>query len=265
MSTIAVPTPTAFRVGRRSRHRHRRLNREAAGLDSATSASSVAFGLFARIGLGLPAQFGRACSCGLGALLGTNELFFCCRERIWSFGGRGVGVGVRHWSWAIAGASTPRLTARSGLHTENHVITPKSLAGCAMRTCNIQCDVARMRSSPKKRIFLSPMQNYFRAFHRGDGGCADRSRRVDAADGCRRADCLRLPGLYSRHRSEHGSGRAVRQHHLLRIRGIRRLRARHTTRTADVLRLAQAIPAEMVPLPADGGHQGRERRLPGSF
>ena len=39
---IAVPTPTAFRVGRRSRHGHRRLNREAAGLASAPAASSVA-------------------------------------------------------------------------------------------------------------------------------------------------------------------------------------------------------------------------------
>ena len=126
-------------------------------------------------------------------------------------------------------------------------------------------DVAGMRSSPKKRIFLSPMQNYFGAFHRGDGGCADRSRRVDAADGCRRTDCVRLPSLYSRHRSEHGSRRAVRQHHLLRIRCLGRLCACHTTRTVDVLRLAQAISAEMVPLTADGGDQGRERRLPRVF
>ena len=80
-----------------------------------------------------------------------------------------------------------------------------------MRYADVQypCDGVCMRSSPKKRIFLSPMQNYFGAFHRGGGGCADRSRRIDAADGCRRADCLRLPGLYSRHRSEHGSGCAV--------------------------------------------------------
>jgi len=91
-------------------------------------------GPFAGTAVGLPAQFGCACSCGLGTLLGTNELFFCCRERIWTFGGRWVGAGIRHWSWAIAGASTPRLTARSGLHTKNHVIIPKSLAGWGGRT-----------------------------------------------------------------------------------------------------------------------------------
>ena len=117
-------------------------------------------------------------------------------------------------------------------------------------------------SSPNKRIFLSPMQNYFGAFHRGNGGGADRNRRADAADGCCGADRLRLPGLYSRHRSEHGVGRTVRQHHLLRIRCLRRLCPCHPTRSADVLWLAQALPAEMVPLAADGGHQGRECRLP---
>jgi hypothetical protein len=79
-------------------------------------------GLFARTGLGLTAQFGRARPCNLGTLFGKNKLFFCCCERIWSCRDRWVGVEARHWSWAIAGASTPRLTARSGLHTENHVI-----------------------------------------------------------------------------------------------------------------------------------------------
>src|SRR6201999_324678 len=54
----------------------------------------------------------------------------------------------------------------------------------------------------------------------------------------------------------------VRQHHLLRIRCLGRLRARHTTRTADVLRLAEALRAEVVPLTTDGGYQGREHRLP---
>lgn len=84
---------------------------------------------FAGVGLGLPTQFGSACPCGLGALLGTNELFFCFRERVWSFGGRRIGVGVRHWANTIAGARAPRRTLRSGLPTENHVITSKSLAG----------------------------------------------------------------------------------------------------------------------------------------
>ena len=234
-----------------------------AGLASATPASSVASDRSlepASASRRNSAARARAASARSSARTSSSS---AAASESGAFGGRWVGAGVRHWSWAIAGASTPRLTARSGLHTKNHVITPKSLAGCAVQDgAIIHVHVCRMRSSPKKRIFLSPMQNYFGAFHRGDGGCADRSRRVDAADGCCRADCLRLPGLHSRHRSEHGSGRAVRQHHLLRVRGIRRLRARHPTRTADVLRLAQAIPAEMVPLTADGGHQGREHRLP---
>ena len=145
-----MPTPTALRVGRRSRHGHRAPRSRGGRLGLGNVSVFGRVGLFARTGLGLPAQFGRACSCGLGALLGTNELFFCCRERIWSFGGRWVGVGVRHWSWAIAGASTSRLTARSGLHTENHVITLKSLAGRAVRTGNIRrassvCDLLRRR------------------------------------------------------------------------------------------------------------------------
>jgi hypothetical protein len=39
---MAVPVPTACRVGRRSRHGHRRLDRQRAGLESSASASSVA-------------------------------------------------------------------------------------------------------------------------------------------------------------------------------------------------------------------------------
>jgi hypothetical protein len=121
----------------------------------------------------------------------------------------------------------------------------------------------RARPSPKRRIFLSAMQNYLGASHRGGGCCADRNRRVDAADCCRRSDCLRLSGLHPGHRPAHDPWRTLRQHHLLRVRGGRRIRlVRVAARSADVLRIAPQISATVVPLTTDGGHQRREHRLP---
>jgi hypothetical protein len=119
------------------------------------------------------------------------------------------------------------------------------------------------RSSPTKRIFLSSVQDYFGAFHRGDGCCADRRRCVDVA-ACRcGADCLRLPCLHARHHAARRSRRTMRQHHLLRVWDRRLLRfVRFTAGTADVLWLTPEIPAQMVPITSDGGSQGRELRLP---
>jgi len=142
---------------------------------------------------------------------------------------------------------------------------PKSLAGCAMRTRKIHvtasvCDLLRRREfsyRPCKTISVRFIVVMVAALI-GVGALMPPT----AAAGptvCDYPACT--PGI----RSEHGVGRAVRQHHLLRIRCLGWLRARHPTRTADVMRLAQAIPAEMVPLTADGGHQGRKRRLPSVF
>ena len=274
MSAAATPTPTVFRLGRRTRGSRHRLDRARAGLASPAASSASESSIVSDLSLE-PASACRRNSaararCGLGPRLGPGELFFCFRERM--LGASVVdGSASESCHWASGNRRRDRAATYVLATGRARRITlslqsrwPDRLWGRATIRSSTAC---RARSSPKRRIFLSPVQNCLGASHRVRWLAALIGVGVlmppTAAAGptvCDYPACT--PGIAP----QHGPGRAVRQHHLLRVRGHRRT-CSPATQPGRLMFCGspRQIPAEMVPLTADGGNQGRERRLQAVF